>query len=111
MKDWYSASIEPHCIGDDKIIFDVSKSVWIFKADDFDRAFDISINIGYKQEQSYVSGVGLVVHWRFIRVSSLDLFHFRSNSPVEVHHQFDSQLKGTKLVDYPDPRSYRPDLE
>ena len=111
MKIWYSAAIETSCVDEGGHVVVNSKSVWIFQSGDFDDAFQVALKIGHSQEESYENGNGVMVEWKFVRVSFLESIEMSATSPVEVHHEFDEHLKGEKFDSSLEPEGFRPDLE
>jgi hypothetical protein len=48
------------------------ESVVVFRAKDFDHAFERALEIGRKAETSYINGFGQNVRWAFVKILNLD---------------------------------------
>src|ERR1044072_2369126 len=51
---------------------DYDESVFVFRARDFDQAFERALEIGRAQEKSYRNGTGQNVRWALVEISTLD---------------------------------------
>ena len=70
---WYSSKVRLVVLMEKQGATRYSDSVFLFRAEDFDQAFQRALELGRAQEEEYVGGEGEKVRWRLKEVVSLDV--------------------------------------
>jgi hypothetical protein len=84
---WYSTKVRLICLIEQMGGTRYMDSVFLFRAGEFDEAFQRALGIGKKQERSYRNGEGQLVVWKLVELISLDLLRTESLDGAEVYSE------------------------
>jgi hypothetical protein len=84
---WFSAKIRLACLIEPEGAQRYMDSVYIFRARDFDDAFEAALRIGRGEEEEYLNSDQHRVRWRLKEIISLDQIADGSLDGVEVYSE------------------------
>ena len=84
---WYSSKVRLVVLAESGGAVRYADSVYLFRATDFDDAFQRALSIGRKQEKEYVGGEGDRIRWRLKEVISLDVLSGEDLDGAEVYSE------------------------
>jgi hypothetical protein len=82
---WYSSKVRLVVLVESVGATRYADSVYVFRAADFDDAFQRALTLGRSQEKEYVGGEGKRVRWRLKEIISLDVIDGNELDGVEVY--------------------------
>jgi len=86
---WFSSTVRRVCLVEGEGCVMANDSVHIFRATDFDDAFERALEVGRAQEEEYRNGAGQLVRWRLEELLSLDMIRAESLDGAEVHSRLE----------------------
>ena len=84
---WFSTRIRFAIVIETKGLVRYSDSVYLFRSENFDTAFQSALDAGRKNERAYVNGEGQRVFWKTAEVVSLDIIQAKSLEGAEVYSE------------------------
>ena len=84
---WFSARIRFAIIIETIGLHGYSDSIYLFRATDFETAFQKVMEIGYNHEESYINGDNQRVVWKFVEIISLDIIRSKSLDGAEIYSE------------------------
>lgn len=84
---WFSTKVRLVLLLEEEGATRYMDSVFIFRASDFQGAFQRALELGRGQEQSYRNAEGQRVQWKLVRVISLDQIQSESLDGAEVYSE------------------------
>ena len=94
---WFSAKIRFVCLIDRTGTDVYNDSVLLFRAEDWEDAFQRAIQLGREEEEEYFNDSGERVRWRLKEVIFLNIILKDSLDGVEVHSEWVDVPKGEVL--------------
>jgi Domain of unknown function (DUF4288) len=107
---WFSAMLRFVILIQDEGASRLSRSVIVFRAEDWPDAKKRALELGYKMERSYQGGTGLEVRWRLAAVETLDLLGDTVTDGREVYSE-PAELRLEHSIDFDtklDPENSEP---
>lgn len=105
---WFSASVRVLCLIEGVVSTTHDTSVHIFRATDWDHAFERALGLGRGHERDYINGDGERVRWRLDRVSTLDMIRNPDLDGVEVFSNMSEVSGGPPFDTAFEPEQHRP---
>jgi len=84
---WFSSKVRVVCLVEPEGAQRYMDSVYVFKADDFETAFQRAVDLGKEQEEEYLNAENQIVRWRLKEVISLDVINHTSLDGAEVYSE------------------------
>ena len=84
---WFSTKVRIACLIEGQGAVDYMDSVYVFRAKDFEEAFQCAFKLGCSQEEEYLNFENRRVSWRFKEIISLDIIRSRAINGAEVYSE------------------------
>ena len=84
---WFSTRLRFAIIIETQGLVRYSDSVYLFKATDFETAFQRALETGQKNQREYVNSDGQQVVWKLAEVLALDIIQAESLDGAEVYSE------------------------
>ena len=97
---WFSCRLRFGIIIETQGLVRYSDSLYLFQSSDFEVAFGKALEIGHRNEQSYLNAEGQRVVWRLAKVISLDIIRAESLEAAEIYSEPVSGSDPTLGIDY-----------
>lgn len=85
---WFSARVRRICLVEGKDATLANDSIYVFRAEDFESAFERALELGRRAEQEYFNEEGSRVSWKLSEVLSLDAVQHEDLDGAEVYSEF-----------------------
>ena len=69
---WFSSKIRIVCLIEGEGAVRYMDSVYVFRARDFNEAWQVALDLGHQEEEEYKNNEGKIVRWRLKELISLD---------------------------------------
>ena len=97
---WFSTKIRQVCLIELEGADLYWDSIFVFQAEDFDKAFQKALCLGKKQEVEYVNANGGKVRWKFKEIISLDMIRQENLDEAEIYSEsIDIPIKEREAFD------------
>jgi hypothetical protein len=106
---WFATSLRLVCLVEGYGATTQETSVHIFRATDWDNAFDRALALGRSHEQDYLNGEGEQVRWRLDRVSTLDMIRAPDLEGAEVFSEMSDVSGGPPFDTMFEPEKHQPE--
>lgn len=84
---WFSTKVRLVCLIENIGATRYMDSVYLFRAEDFTKAFQRALQLGYSQEEQYANVDGKQVKWKLKEIISLDIIREDSLDGAEIYSE------------------------